>query len=82
MYSSEVVYDIVPNSHQRLEAAVKLHSYPPAIHYAVIYCFPPDCYRVVKMNNLNIEGTNKGQIAFPFKVYEVKSKSPSFAVLY
>ena len=69
---SEVVYDIVPN--KGLESAVKLHIYPPAFHCVVMYSIPPDCHGGVKMNSLNIEGTNKGRITFPFQVYEVKSK--------
>ena len=74
VYSSEVVYSIVPNSYQKLESEVKLRIYPPAFHCVVMYSFTPDCYGGVKMNSLNIEGTNKGQITFPFHVYEMKSK--------
>ena len=74
MHSSEVAYHGGRYSHRELKFAVKEHIYPPAIHCVVMYDSPPDCSRGVKMNRLSIEGTNKGQISFPFKVYEVKSK--------
>lgn len=74
--SSDVVYDIVPNGSKGLESAVKLHIYPPAIHFVVMYSFPLDCYKRsgVEMNSLNIGGTDMTQLSFPFKVYELKSK--------
>lgn len=74
--SSDVVYDSVPNGCQGLELAVKLHIYPPAIHCVVMYTLPPNCYQgsIVKMNSLNIEGTDMAQLSFPFKVYERNRK--------
>ena len=74
MHSSEIAYHGGRYSHKGLESAVENHIYPPAIHCVVMYNSPPDYPRGVKMNRLSIEGTNKGRIFFPFKVYEVKSK--------
>ena len=76
MHSDHVAY------HDRytledLTFAVKEHIYPPAIQCVVMYQSPPDCSRGVKMNKLSIEGiegADRGQIEFPFQVFEVKSK--------
>ena len=76
MHSEQVAY------HDRytledLKFAVKAHIYPPAIQCVVMYQSPPDCSGGVKMNKLSIEGiegADRGQIEFPFQVYEVKSK--------
>lgn len=78
MRSSAVVYDSVPNGCQGLESAVKLHIYPPAIHCVVIHSFHRDCYKVGAIKEthyLTIEGTDEGQLSFPFQVHELQSKS-------
>ena len=73
MHSKEVAYHGIYTL-EDLKFAVKAHIYPPAIQCVVMYQSPPDCSRGVKMNKLSIEGAKTGQIDFPFKVYEVKSK--------
>ena len=76
MHSKEVAYRGI-DSHEDLESAVMKHLYPPAIQCVVMYQSPPDCSGGVKMNKLSIEGiegADRGQIEFPFQVYEVKSK--------
>ena len=76
MHSKQVAYHGI-YSRKALESAVKEHLYPPAIQCVVMYQSPPDRSGGVKMNKLSIEGiegADRGQIEFPFQVYEVKSK--------
>ena len=81
MCSSDVLYSNVPNHQEKLESAVKLHSYPPAVQCKVIYNFPPDCSRGAKMITWSIEGTDEGKLLFPFKVYDAMSKFCSVATI-
>ena len=74
MCSDDVVYRRDKRSRKNLEYEVEQHIYPPAIDCVVMYDDPPDCSRGAMKTKLYIEGTNKGRISFPIKVYEVKSK--------
>ena len=79
MCGDEVAYSHRKMSDRRkLESEVNRHIYPPAIPFVVKYDSPPDCSSGAKTEKLNIKGTNKGQIAFPFEVYQVK-KSKLFS---
>ena len=70
----EVAYSRHKRSDKRkLESEVKEHIYPPAIPFVVQYDSPPDCSSGAKTEKFTIKGTNKGQIAFPFEVYQVKN---------
>ena len=75
MCSDEVAYGRHKKSERKnLESEVNRHIYPPAIPFVVKYKSLPDCSTVAKMEKLRIKGTSKGQIAFPFEIYQVKSK--------
>ena len=75
MCSDEVAYGRQKESDRKnLESEVNQHIYPPAIPFVVKYDSLPDCSTAAKMVKLNIKGTSKGQIAFPFEIYQVKSK--------
>ena len=74
MCSDDVAYGRDKRSRKKLKFEVEEHIYPPAFWFLLNYTSTPDCSRGVKMNILTIEGTNKGRISFPVKVYEVKSK--------
>ena len=74
MCSDDVAYVRDERSHKDLEYKVEQHHYPPAIKCVVMYDLPPDCSRWAIKTKLNIKGTEMGQISFPIKVYEVKSK--------
>ena len=79
MCADEVAYSHRTKSDKRkLESEVNRHIYPPAIPFVVKYDSPPDCSSGAKTEKLNIKGTNKGRIAFPFEVYQVK-KSKLFS---
>ena len=75
MCSDEVIYDREEESDRKnVENEVKRHIYPPAIPFVVKYNSLPDCSTVAKMEEVSIEGTSKGRIAFPFEIYQVKSE--------
>ena len=79
MCGDEVAYSRHKRSDKsKLKSEVKEHIYPPAIPFVVKYDSPPDCSIGAKTEKLNIKGTNKGRIAFPFEVYQVK-KSKLFS---
>ena len=72
MCSDEVAYDRHKSNRKNLESEVNRHIYPPAIPFVVKYNSLPDCSTVAKMEEVSIEGTSKGRIAFPFEIYQVK----------
>ena len=75
MCSKEVAYGREEESDRKnLESEVNQHIYPPAIPFIVKYKSLPDCSTVAKMEKLNIEGTSRGRLAFPFEIYQVKSE--------
>ena len=75
MCSDEVAYGRHRKSDRKdLESEVNLHIYPPAIPFVVKYNSFPDCSTVAKIEKLNIKGTSKGRIAFPFEIYQVNSE--------
>ena len=74
MCSYDVAYSRDKRKRKNLESEVEQHIYPPAINCLVEYDFPPDCSRGAMKTTLTIEGTDKDQIDFPIKLYEVKSK--------
>ena len=74
MSSDEVAYGRHKSDEKNLESEVNRHIYPPALPFVVKYSSLPDCSTVAKMEKLNIKGTSKGRIAFPFEIYQVKSE--------
>ena len=74
MCSDEVAYGRHKSDRKNLESEVNRHIYPPAIPFVVKYNSLPDCSTVAKIEKLNIKGTSKGRIAFPFEIYQVKSE--------
>ena len=73
MCSKEVAYGCEEEGDRKnLESEVNQHIYPPAIPFVVKYKSLPDCSTVTKMEKLNIKGTSKGRLAFPFEIYQVK----------
>ena len=74
MCSEEVAYSCHKSDIKNLESEVNQHIYPPAIPFVVKYNSLPDYSTVAKMEEVIIEGTSKGRIAFPFEIYQVKSE--------
>ena len=74
MCSDDVAYSHDKRSRKKLKFEVEQHIYPPAIQFVLNYTYPPDYSQGAMKTKLTIEGTNKGRISFPIKVYEVKSK--------
>ena len=75
MCSDEVAYGREEESDKKnLENEVNRHIYPPAIPFVVKYNSLPGCSTVAKMEKLNIKGTSKGRLAFPFEIYQVNSE--------
>ena len=75
MCSEDVAYPCRKDRDKKnLEWEVGRQAYPPAFSFVVRYSSLPDCSKVASMEELIVEGTSRGRLAFPFEIYQVNSE--------